>query len=305
MMGDLATLTVLGSLNLDIVIRTERLPRRGETVAALDVSRHPGGKGANQAAAAALAGGRVLMIGAVGQDESGDVLLAAMKDSGVDGEAIARLEGVQTGTAYVMVETGGENQILVHGGANLRVTPAMADIPDGALRLAQLETPLEAVTAFLSRPGALRMLNAAPFVAAARSLFPHVDILIVNETELADYAGAAEVPAGPAAAEALARRLLCRDGQVVVVTLGPAGVVAVGAGETLMIKGRPAQVVDTTGAGDCFCGVLAQGLAAGRTLRDALEHANAAAAISVTRLGAISSMPSAAEIAAAVGGGSA
>jgi ribokinase len=294
---------VLGSLNMDIVIRTEHLPRPGETLAALDVTRHPGGKGANQAAAAARAGASTAMIGAVGDDAFGGALLTTLAALGVDIAGVPRLQGAQTGTAYVTVETGGENQIIVHGGANLAVTPAMATgLADGPVRLAQLETPLETVAAFLAGKTGRRILNAAPYLEGARALFPQVDLLIVNETELADYAGVSRRIDSPRAAEALARTLLCRPGQTIVVTMGAKGLVAVSAQETLVLAGRSAKVVDTTGAGDCFCGVLAAALADGAPLRLALERANAAASISVSRSGAISSMPDAGEIAAALAG---
>jgi len=297
------TVSVLGSLNMDIVIRTEHLPRRGETLAALEVSRHAGGKGANQAAAAARAGGQVSMIGAVGDDATGASLLATLDQLGVDTAGIARLTGAPTGTAYVTVETSGENQIVVHGGANLMVRASMARVASaGATRLTQLETPLDAVTAFLRDAPGRRMLNAAPYVEAARDLFSELDILIVNETELADYAGVTRTVDDARAAERLARTLLCREGQSIIVTLGSQGLIAVGAGETIALPGRPTKVVDTTGAGDCFCGVLAAGLAGGLPLARALERANVAAAISVTRAGAISSLPDTQEIDRALAG---
>jgi ribokinase len=296
-MQDDGTVAVLGSLNMDIVIRTEHLPRRGETLAALDVSQHPGGKGANQAAAAAKAGAQVRMMGAVGEDAFGASLLDTLARLGVDTSGVARLADGQTGTAYVIVEASGENQILVHGAANLTVgAPLAAGASPGATRLAQLETPLDAVKAFLAGAPGRRMLNAAPYVEAARELFPELDVLIVNETELSDYAGAHRTVEGAAAAERLARTLVCRDGQRIIVTLGADGLIAVGAEDTIRLTGRPARVIDTTGAGDCFCGVLAAGLSKGLDLRLALERANAAAAISVTRAGAISSMPSAEEV---------
>jgi len=297
------TVSVLGSLNMDMVIRTEHLPRRGETLAALEVSRHAGGKGANQAAAAARAGGQVSMIGAVGDDAMGASLLATLDQLGVDTARIARLTSAPTGTAYVIVETSGENQIVVHGGANLMVKPSMARVASaGATRLAQLETSLDAVTAFLQDAPGRRMLNAAPYVEAARDLFSELDILIINETELADYAGVTRTVDDARAAERLARTLLCREGQSIIVTLGSRGLIAVGAGETIALPGRPTKVVDTTGAGDCFCGVLAAGLAGGLPLARALERANVAAAISVTRAGAISSLPDAQEIDRALAG---
>jgi ribokinase len=295
---------VLGSLNLDIVCRVAELPKPGETVVGRGVERLPGGKGANQAAAAARAGARTRLVGAVGFDEAGDAMLAAMADAGVETDAVVRL-AEPTGQAFIWVSAAGENSIVVAGGANLAVTAAMIDpaaLADCRVRLAQLETPLAAIAAlFAAAAGGLRLLNAAPAVPEAWALFPLVDILIVNETELAAFAGVPVIADDADAVAAAAGRLISRPDQTVVVTLGKAGALAVTADGRIVVGGRPARVVDTTGAGDCFCGVLAARLAEGAELADALHWANAAAALSTERPGATPSMPSREEIAATLG----
>jgi len=293
---------VLGSLNLDVVCRVAELPKPGETVMARSVALLPGGKGANQAVASARLGMRTHLIGAVGRDEAGDVMLAEMRRAGVESGGVLRLADHPTGHGYIRVSDAGENSIVVAGGANLALTPDMADVEVVArsrVLLAQLETPLATTRALFSgapaTAGCLRMLNAAPADPAARSLFPLVDILIVNETELATFAGV-EVTDDLDVVVDAALGLISRAGQIVVVTLGAAGAVAVMDGERVVVPGRPARVVDTIGAGDCFCGVLAARLAEDAELADALRWANAAAALSTEKAGAAPAMPTRGEI---------
>lgn len=281
---------VLGSINLDFVCRVAELPGPGETVTALDLTRFAGGKGANQAAASARWGAHTYMIGAVGEDDAGDALLAHLSSAGVDVSGIARVAGAPTGQAYICVSSAGENMIVVVGGANKTVSAEQlraSSIDGHNVLLSQLETRLSAIEAlFAGRHKGLRILNAAPAVPEAASLFPLLDILIVNETELAQYAGAArELVALPQIAAA-ARRLIARDGQRVIVTLGARGAVAVDAAGMIEVPGRAVQVVDTTGAGDCFCGVLAASLDEGFSLPDAMHRANLAAALSTQTAGA-------------------
>ncbi|HEY1426377.1 MAG TPA: ribokinase [Caulobacteraceae bacterium] len=298
---------VLGSLNLDIVAYAPVLPKPGETVIARRVERLPGGKGANQAVAAARSGARTRLLGAVGRDEAGDALLAAMREAGVEAGEVMRLADRATGQAFVWVSETGENSIVVDGGANLSVAPGMFDLEAAArsrVVLAQLETPTAAVEALLGGPpaaaGCLRLLNAAPADEAARRLLPLADIVIVNEVELAAFARAAAPPEALDDVVAAARGLIARPDQTVVVTLGKAGAVAVGASVRTVIAGRPATTVDATGAGDCFCGALAARLAEDAELGAALLWANAAAALSTERRGAAPSMPTRADIEAAL-----
>jgi ribokinase len=293
---------VIGSLNLDVICRVERLPRPGETVVGLGVERLPGGKGANQAVAAALCGARTRLIGAVGRDEAGRLMLAAMRDAAVDVGAVAELDNHPTGQAFIWVSAAGENSIVVAGGANLALAPhhLSADAIAGCgVFLAQLETPvatIEALFASAAAQAGLRILNAAPAIEEGRQLFALSDVLVINETELGRYAASDVVPKRLDDVAAAARGLLARAGRTIIVTLGAAGAVAVDADGLLVVEGRAARVVDTTGAGDCFCGVLAARLAAGEALEAAMIWANAAAARSTERLGATPSMPTLADI---------
>jgi len=248
-------------------------------------------------------------LGAVGRDEPGDVMLAAMRQAGVETGEVMRLAEAPTGQAYIWVSAAGENSIVVAGGANLAATPQMFDLETAArsrVLLAQLETPVATIEAFFggapAEAGCLRVLNAAPAAEAARRLLPLTDILIVNETELALFARTPKPPEALDDVVAAARGLVARPDQTVVVTLGKAGAVAVGANGRTVIAGRPAKVVDTTGAGDCFCGSLAARLAEDAELGQALQWANAAAALSTERAGAVPSMPTRAEIEAALAG---
>jgi ribokinase len=293
---------VIGSLNLDIVCRVAELPLPGETVAGLGVERLPGGKGGNQAVAAALCGAVTNLIGAVGRDEAGAVMLAAMRGAGVVTDHVVELTDHPTGQAFIWVSAAGENSIVVAGGANLALAPTDVDTSAGCtVFLAQLETPVDAIAALFTSPSAqsgTRILNAAPAVEDGRRLFALTDILIVNETELARYT--ADTPVHLDDITTAARQLISRAGQTVIVTLGKAGAMAVDNKGLVIVEGRTAAVVDTTGAGDCFCGVLAARLAAGEPLETAMAWANTAAALSTERLGATPSMPTRVEIVAAL-----
>lgn len=282
--------TVLGSINMDTLLDVATFPAPGETIMALGAAKHAGGKGANQAIAAARAGVAVRMMGAVGDDADGQAMLALLTAEGIDTSAIVTHVALPTGAAIVTVDARGENQIVVLPGAN-----AAARVPDAVIgvRLAQLELPLDTVRAFLSaeRHGALAILNAAPFRHEAAPLLALADILVVNQVELAGYSDGAAPPASTSAATDMAQALRCDAKQTVVVTLGADGSVAVGPDGIHVTPAAPARVVDTTGAGDCFCGYLAAGLAAGLTLAAAIADAHRAAAHAVARKGAAPSMP--------------
>jgi ribokinase len=285
---------VLGSINLDVVIGVERFPRPGETILSRSVAQTSGGKGANQAIAAARMGRSTAMIGAVGSDDPGRNLTAVLEDNGVEAFGVAALPDAATGMAHVIVDAKGQNQIIVHPGANGRVTPGLiADrAPRAKVVLAQLETPPAAIEAFFQQArerGATTVLNTAPALPDIGPLFDLADVVVLNESELLAYAGRR----GEAATRA---RKIARPGQTVIVTLGAAGALAVTPEETFTVPARLVQALDTTGAGDVFCGVLAAGLAEGRLLPAAMARANAAAAISVTRTGAALSAPILAEL---------
>jgi len=313
-----ASILVCGSLNMDLVARVAKLPRAGETVAGESLQRLPGGKGLNQAVAAARMGAAVAMIGARGDDADGATLAALLAAEGVDTGGLrvrdARtLPAAHTGLAQVIVAADGENSIVVHGGANMTLAadeardalaalwpdalPAATDptVAPSAPRvaLAQLETPMDAVAAFLGAAraaGATTVLNPAPALPGTLPLLAQADIVVLNETELAAYA-----PAGHAV---LAARSLLRGAcRAVIVTLGGEGAWLVTAEGDARFPAPAVAVVDTTGAGDCFCGVLAASLAEGHRLEAALPRAVAAASLAVTRVGAAPSMPRAAELA--------
>jgi ribokinase len=294
---------VVGAINLDLVARVAALPHRGETILAASLNRYPGGKGANQAVAAARAGAATRMIGRVGADEAGDWLVGFLEQVGVDATGVARDADAPTGQAFITVGDDAENCIVVIPGANAALSTADASravVGDARVLLAQLETALAPVADLFTAdlPGCLKVLNAAPALAEGAALFPHCDVLILNETELAAYADMAATDE-IGAVTAAARKLLSRPSQNIVVTLGAAGALIVSAEAVLHVPARPAQVVDTVGAGDCFCGVLAAGLDEGLSLQAAVLRGNTAAALAVARPGAANAMPTRAEIDAA------
>ncbi|AYV47047.1 ribokinase [Caulobacter flavus] len=293
---------VLGSINLDAVARVDDLPRPGETVAGLSLELFLGGKGANQAVAAARMGAPTRLMGAVGKDDSGASLKGKLAGYGVQVADVAELSGAPTGQAHVWVSNGGENMIVVTGGANMMITPqqvAATALEGQRVLLAQLETPAGAIEALFkagAAKGGLRVLNAAPALPQGAALFPLTDILILNQTELATYARLDHEPAKLEEVSKAARKLMSRPDQTIIVTLGKTGVAAVRRDEAFLVEGRKVKAVDTVGAGDCFCGALAAGLAANLDLREAVEQANAAAALSVQKPGAAPSMPSKREV---------
>jgi ribokinase len=298
----------VGSLNLDLVSRVARLPRPGETVLAMAATRHVGGKGANQAVAAVKAGVPTRLVGCVGRDEDGAWLLAYLTEAGVDTSGVESDPASLTGQAFITIDETSENTIVVSGGANIawRGGGDLAQaIGDPRVLLAQLELDLDVIAAALAvcGPQTLRIVNAAPAIAKAAALFPACDVLIVNETELAVYGGVAiDEAAAPALdrLDALARGLVSGRCKSVIVTLGRAGARVIEANGATHIPPHLVTPCDTVGAGDCFCGVLAAGLAQGRPLIEAARRANVAAALAVTRPGAAEAMPTQAEIEAAL-----
>jgi ribokinase len=294
---------VVGAINLDLVARVSALPQRGETIMASSLNRYPGGKGANQAVAAARAGAATRMVGRVGADEAGDWLVGFLGSASVDTRGIAR-DDAPTGQAFITVGDDAENCIVVIAGANAKlsvVDAAPKRVGDARVLLAQLETALPPVAALFAAnlSGCIKVLNAAPALPEGASLFPYCDVLILNETELAAYTQLALTDELEAVTVA-ARTLLSRPSQSIVVTLGAAGALIVSTEAVFHVAARPAQVVDTVGAGDCFCGVLAAGLDEGLTLQAAVVRANTAAALAVARPGAANAMPTRAEIDAAI-----
>ncbi|GEM90638.1 ribokinase [Oceanithermus desulfurans] len=291
---------VVGSLNMDLVVAVERHPKPGETVIGGDLQRFPGGKGANQAVAAARLGARVRMVGRVGADAYGAELKRGLEAEGIETAEVAEIEA-PTGVALISVSADGQNAIVVSPGANARLRPEDLNperFAEAAVVVLQLETPLETVrrAAELGRAaGARVLLNAAPAQELPAELLAAVDVLVVNEFEAARVAGAPE-PETPEEALALAREL-ARRVPLAVVTLGARGLVWAGTEGEGALPAFKVKPVDTTAAGDAFVGGLAAALAAGEPLEAALRFASAAGALAATRPGAQPSLPTADEVA--------
>ena len=279
---------VIGSINVDLVVSADRLPAPGETVLGGRFAAHQGGKGANQAVAAARVGARVSMIGAVGEDAWGGEALEALVAEGVDVARVRRVSG-STGIALVAVGPRGENQILVAPEANASLSPTDVGELDGAVLLTNLEIPMPTVVAALHAgrdAGMTLILNPAPAHALPAEVLSLRPILTPNEHELIVAIGNDD----PAAA---LDELAERAGAPVIVTQGPAGaLLAHGATRERFAGHRPPAVVDATGAGDTFAGVLAAWLANDAELAESITAANAAAALSIGAAGAREGMPS-------------
>lgn len=288
-------IAVLGSTNMDLVAYVAHAPKRGETVTGREFRTIPGGKGANQAVAAARAGGDVAMIGAVGSDDFGVRLRRTLVSSGVDDDLLRTAEG-PSGTAHIVVDDQGGNSIVVIPGANGTVTSLVpgdeALIATADTLLLQLELPLTAVLGGAEaarRHGVRTVLTPAPAQPLPPELLAVTDLLVPNEHEAATLSGIADPPA---AAEALLRQV-----PEVVITLGSAGSLYARRGaEPLTVPAPHVTAVDTTAAGDTFVGALAVALGEGRPVQQALIWASAAAALCVQRPGASTSMPYRTEI---------
>ncbi|MEU0091927.1 ribokinase [Kribbella sp. NPDC006257] len=276
----MADVVVVGSANVDLVLPVQRIPRPGETVLASGLTRGPGGKGANQAVAAARAGASTAFVASLGADESGELLRKALSESGVD-LSLVSTAGRPTGTAIITVSADGENSIVVAPSANAELelsSEALRAVQRAKVVLAQLEIPFATVQA-AAEASSYFILNAAPAAELSDELLAAVDLLVVNETE----------------AEAIGGSLLERV-PAAVITLGSKGAVILARGaDEVRVPGVPVEVVDTTAAGDTFCGVLAATLAStsttGSELTNAVRRANVAASLSVKTAGAIPSVP--------------
>ena len=296
----MARIAVVGSLNMDLVVRTPRFARPGETLTGQQFGTAPGGKGANQAVSAQRAGAQVVMIGAVGADTFGEVLLKGLADEGIDVRHVTVTAHTPSGVALITVDDAGENTIIVVAGANATVTAhdvhrARPAVADADVLLLQLEVPLDVVEAAarLARDAGVRViLNAAPARPLSPTLLSLADYLVVNETEVLEVG---QLPG--MAPEQAARALQSRGAHGVVVTLGAAGALLVeGCGEVTTLDAHRVDVVDTTAAGDAFVGAFAVALAEGATATDALRLATAAGALAVTRAGAQPSLPTRAAV---------
>jgi ribokinase len=293
----MAEVFVVGSINQDFVLKVERRPKPGETVTDAVLSTHNGGKGANQAAAAALLGASVSLLGRVGDDGFGGPLVRALEDKGVDTALIEPAPGSSTGTAFITVTEDGENAITVAPGANRRLTPEDVDaargaIGDAAVLVVQMEVPRECVIRAVEVAGEVgtrAILNFAPPFEVPRTVLENLDPLVVNEHEAAFLLG--DSVEGVEAALAAASELLALGPKSAVVTVGADGAVFAEGEDAGHVPAPKAEVVDTTGAGDAFVGALALRLARGDFLREAVGYAVRAGAAAVTREGAQGALP--------------
>ena len=302
-------MVVVGSANLDLVVDVESVPVAGQTVMGGDLRRIPGGKGANQAVAAARLGRRVAMVGRVGDDDAGSILRTALDSAGVDTALLLDTANTPSGTALIAVGADGDNAIVVSPGANGRVTAAdmegAADVLGAAdVVLLQLEVPVEAVTAAAACARGTVVLNPAPAPSAPlpAELLDRVDVIVPNQTELATLARHAGIGAigavDSSTAAALARGL---PAAAVIVTLGAGGAMVVTPEQSVHVPAPAVVPVDTTAAGDAFCGALADALVGGADLVEAARWAVRVGAAATLRPGAQPSLPTAAEVGSLLG----
>ena len=293
--------TVVGSLNVDLVCRARRRPGKGETLIGDTFDIFTGGKGFNQATAAARLGAEVTLIGSVGTDLFGDILLAATENEHINNRSVKKHTEVGTGIATIVIEPDGDNSIIVVPRANMALTTteidaAAEDIATADVLLLQLETPIavsEHAAAIAKAHGTAVILNPAPAQPLPDSLLASVDILTPNqsETELLSGMNVNDHEAACHAAAALRGRMVDSASTAVILTLGAQGALMLTATETEHVSALSVEAVDTTGAGDAFCGALATALASGEDLHPAVAFANAAGAAAVTVVGATPSMP--------------
>jgi ribokinase len=292
-----ARVTVVGSLNMDLVARAPRIPQPGETIIGDDFRTVPGGKGANQAVAAARLGAHVSMVGRVGRDAFADPLLNNLAAAGVDHTFVTQDPEAATGVALIVVDDAGQNSIVVASGANMRLSPADVEAAEVAIAAAdalllQLESPLETVTraAEVARAHGVKViLNPAPARSLPGALLSLVDVLIPNESETALLTG---MPVGDQAeAEAAATALRGLGVGTVILTLGERGALLAREEKTELFPAFDVTSVDTTAAGDAFVGGFAVALAEGQSLAEAVRWGNAAGALATTKLGAQPSLP--------------
>ncbi|WP_018912853.1 ribokinase [Thiomonas sp. FB-6] len=286
-------MNVVGSINMDVVVEVERAPAPGETVLGSDYRLHPGGKGANQAVAAARLGAPVAMIGCLGHDAYGDALYQTLRREQIALEHVRRVD-TPSGAAFITVERGGQNRIVVAPGANAQLGPEQlpADLEAGGWLLLQLEVPRETVTAAARRvraAGGRVVLNAAPAAPLPAVLAEAVDVLVVNETEAGALLGLPPPAHAEEALQVAARLRTPRS--TVIVTLGAGGSVWSGPTGQGSVAALPVEVIDTTACGDAYVGALAWALSSGQPLTRAVELANANGALAATREGAQPSLP--------------
>lgn len=295
-------IVVAGSINMDVVARTPRHPRPGETLFGSDLKYIPGGKGSNQAVAASRLSEGVVLVGRLGEDAFGNALMDFLRGENLDLTHVSRTATAPSGVAIIVVDDQSENTIVVISGANFEVSPddvRQVQFTADDVALAPFEIPQPTIAALFTAAraaGARTLLNPAPAAPFIDGLLDLVDVLIVNETELAFFAGREEVPSEESELKALAEALRTRSDQTIILTLGARGALCLSTDGWLHVPGREVKAVDTTGAGDCFTGALAVALFEGRPLAEAVNFANAAASLSVQKLGASDSLPYRADV---------
>ena len=297
----MSRIVCVGSINMDIAAYATRLPRAGETIMGSSLLTSPGGKGLNQAVAARRLGADVTFVGNVGRDANGDALLAFLQGEGIGTDGISRLDGGATGAAIILVDAKSENSIVVIPGANMTWTGPVLDrlnLRASDVVMAQFEIPDDIIIAAFSAAqaaGARTVLNPAPARVMPAAMLGLIDVLIVNEVELAAVIGA---PLDAVDLEAVGRAALeaARGRMAVVCTLGKRGAIVAANGMLERIEAVEVEAIDTAGAGDCFIGALAAAIARGEPIGSAAAYASRAAGISVTRRGTAISMPFASEL---------
>lgn len=295
-------IVVIGSSNVDLLMKMDHLPEKGETVTDAEFMQVYGGKGANQAVAAARAGGNVAFVNCVGEDAYTPQMVQNYKDDGIDTRFVFHKKGMASGHALIMIGGEGMNYLSVAPGANYELTPAKIDealpvIDEAAMIVMQYEIPEETIKYVIdlaNSKGIPVLWNVAPARAFDFAYIPKVNILVLNEVEAGFLA---EMPVeNKADAEKAADKLVAKGVEKVIITLGSQGAFVVTKDEKVSVPSFKVEAVDTTAAGDTFCGAFAFALVEGKSLKESLQFASAAAAISVTRMGAQPSAPNRKEI---------
>jgi ribokinase len=292
---------VFGSLNLDLVTYADKLPAIGETIVGEKLLKFPGGKGLNQAIAARRAGSEVLMVGSIGNDADGDYLFDILKSENIDPKFITKTSE-QTGIAVIEVSKSAENRIIIIAGANSKTrfsNKVLTSSPSVTVSLAQLETPIAEVAKFIHESkaaGKITMLNPAPIQKLDQQLLQDTDYLIANETEASFLVGSAVEHLSKDEAVTIARQLQKNGSKKVIITLGEQGSVYLDQEKELFTPANKVKAVDTTAAGDAFCGAFATAISENKPVEYALKFASAAGGLAATKAGAVPSLPTQQEI---------
>lgn len=292
---------VFGSLNLDLVTYADKLPAIGETIVGEKLLKFPGGKGLNQAIAARRAGSEVLMVGSIGNDADGDYLFNILKSENIDPKFITKTSE-QTGIAVIEVSKSAENRIIIIAGANSKTrfsNEVLTSSPSVTVSLAQLETPIAEVAKFIHESkaaGKITILNPAPIQKLDQQLLQDTDYLIANETEASFLVGSAVEHLSKDEAVTIARQLQKNGSKKVIITLGEQGSVYLDQEKELFTPAYKVKAVDTTAAGDAFCGAFATAISENKPVEYALKFASAAGGLAATKAGAVPSLPTQQEI---------